>query len=155
MLGMIHNTMDDAATMRPGGVSVLGRIDKYELVRELGEGAGSAPSTSLDGGKLVVRVLDFGLAAEIRSSMGRLSREIRDTSGTRPYLPTRLKSRRASPRTCTRRLPQPLPRIQRSALPPVATSSPRCRSASRDWNAPLYCGNYCGFRLCCSEMPPQ
>jgi len=37
-------------------------------------------------GKLVVRVLDFGLAAEIRSSMGRVSREIHDTSGTRPYM---------------------------------------------------------------------
>ena len=37
-------------------------------------------------GSLVARVLDFGLAAEIRSSMGRVSREIRDTSGTRPYM---------------------------------------------------------------------
>lgn len=34
----------------------------------------------------MVRVLDFGLAAEIRSSMGRVSREIHDTSGTRPYM---------------------------------------------------------------------
>lgn len=33
-----------------------------------------------------VKVLDFGLAAEIRSSMGRVSREIHDTSGTRPYM---------------------------------------------------------------------
>ena len=41
--------------------------------------------TSADGG-LTARVLDFGLAAEIRSSMGRVSREIRDTSGTRPYM---------------------------------------------------------------------
>ena len=32
------------------------------------------------------RVLDFGLAAEIRSSMGRVSQEIHDTSGTRPYM---------------------------------------------------------------------
>ncbi|MBR4615496.1 MAG: serine/threonine protein kinase, partial [Kiritimatiellae bacterium] len=39
-----------------------------------------------DDGGLTARVLDFGLAAEIRSSMGRLSREIRDTSGTRPYM---------------------------------------------------------------------
>ena len=38
------------------------------------------------GGGLTARVLDFGLAAEIRSSMGRVSREIRDTSGTRPYM---------------------------------------------------------------------
>ena len=37
-------------------------------------------------GSVVARVLDFGLAAEIRSSMGRVSREIRDTSGTRPYM---------------------------------------------------------------------
>jgi len=37
-------------------------------------------------GSVKVRVLDFGLAAEIRSSMGRVSREIHDTSGTRPYM---------------------------------------------------------------------
>jgi formylglycine-generating enzyme required for sulfatase activity len=33
-----------------------------------------------------VRVLDFGLAAEIRSSMSRVSQEQGDTSGTRPYM---------------------------------------------------------------------
>ncbi len=33
-----------------------------------------------------VKVLDFGLAAEIRSSMGRVSQEQFDTSGTRPYM---------------------------------------------------------------------
>ena len=37
-------------------------------------------------GSVTARVLDFGLAAEIRSSMGRFSREIHDTSGTRPYM---------------------------------------------------------------------
>jgi serine/threonine protein kinase len=37
-------------------------------------------------GKVTARVLDFGLAAEIRSSMGRVSQEIHDTSGTRPYM---------------------------------------------------------------------
>ena len=37
-------------------------------------------------GEVVARVLDFGLAAEIRSSMGRVSREVHDTSGTRPYM---------------------------------------------------------------------
>jgi len=37
-------------------------------------------------GTCSVKVLDFGLAAEIRSSMGRISREIHDTSGTRPYM---------------------------------------------------------------------
>ena len=33
-----------------------------------------------------VKVLDFGLAAEIRSSMSRVSQEQGDTSGTRPYM---------------------------------------------------------------------
>lgn len=37
-------------------------------------------------GSFVARILDFGLAAEIRSSMGRVSRKILDTSGTRPYM---------------------------------------------------------------------
>ena len=37
-------------------------------------------------GKLTARVLDFGLAAEIRSSMGRVSQQVCDTSGTRPYM---------------------------------------------------------------------
>ena len=36
--------------------------------------------------KIIARVLDFGLAAEIRSSMGRVSQSITDTSGTRPYM---------------------------------------------------------------------
>ena len=35
---------------------------------------------------LRVRLLDFGLAAEIRSSMSRVSTETGDTSGTRPYM---------------------------------------------------------------------
>jgi len=38
------------------------------------------------GGGIVVRILDFGLAAEIRSSLGRVSQEVHDTSGTRPYM---------------------------------------------------------------------
>ncbi|MCJ8330884.1 MAG: SUMF1/EgtB/PvdO family nonheme iron enzyme [Lentisphaeria bacterium] len=32
------------------------------------------------------KILDFGLAAEIRSSMGRVSKEVVNTSGTRPYM---------------------------------------------------------------------
>ena len=36
--------------------------------------------------KIRVRILDFGLAAEIRSSMSRVSTEAGDTSGTRPYM---------------------------------------------------------------------
>ncbi|MBP5542450.1 MAG: SUMF1/EgtB/PvdO family nonheme iron enzyme [Kiritimatiellae bacterium] len=39
-----------------------------------------------DGAKLRVQILDFGLAAEIRSSMSRISTETGDTSGTRPYM---------------------------------------------------------------------
>jgi formylglycine-generating enzyme required for sulfatase activity len=39
-----------------------------------------------DGDDLRVKVLDFGLAAEIRSSMSRVSRDTGDTSGTRPYM---------------------------------------------------------------------
>ena len=35
---------------------------------------------------VIARVLDFGLAAEIRSSMSRVSTEKGDTSGTRPYM---------------------------------------------------------------------
>ena len=41
---------------------------------------------TLDEGSVRVRLLDFGLAAEIRSSMSRVSNEIGDTSGTRPYM---------------------------------------------------------------------
>ncbi len=37
-------------------------------------------------GNIRARVLDFGLAAEIRSSMSRVSQEGGDTSGTRPYM---------------------------------------------------------------------
>ena len=35
---MTYNTINDAVTMRPGGGAALGRIDQYELVRELGGG---------------------------------------------------------------------------------------------------------------------
>ena len=42
--------------------------------------------SSLVTSKIRVRILDFGLAAEIRSSMSRVSTETGDTSGTRPYM---------------------------------------------------------------------
>ncbi len=38
------------------------------------------------GSRIRVRILDFGLAAAIRSSMSRVSTETGDTSGTRPYM---------------------------------------------------------------------
>lgn len=41
---------------------------------------------NLPDGTLQVRILDFGLAAEIRSSMSRVSADPQDTSGTRPYM---------------------------------------------------------------------
>ncbi len=41
---------------------------------------------TLPDGSIAAHVLDFGLAAEIRSSMSRVSREVTDTSGTRPYM---------------------------------------------------------------------
>ena len=47
-----------------------------------GQGAARSPSAPT----LRVRILDFGLAAEIRSSMSRVSTEQGDTSGTRPYM---------------------------------------------------------------------
>ena len=51
-------------------------------------------------GEVVARLLDFGLAAEIRSSMGRVSREIHDTSGTRPYMaPEQWEGRKQGPAT--------------------------------------------------------
>ena len=42
-------------------------------------------ATAADG-RIECKVLDFGLAAEIRSSLSRVSREVGDTSGTRPYM---------------------------------------------------------------------
>ena len=51
-------------------------------------------------GSLTARVLDFGLAAEIRSSMGRVSKEVRSTSGTRPYMaPEQWLGRKQGPAT--------------------------------------------------------
>lgn len=51
-------------------------------------------------GTFRARILDFGLAAEIRSSMSRVSRESGDTSGTRPYMaPEQWTGRRQDGRT--------------------------------------------------------
>ena len=55
--------------------------------------------TSEDGVE-TVRVLDFGLAAEIRSSVSRMSQEVRDKSGTRPYMaPEQWLGKRQGPAT--------------------------------------------------------
>ena len=51
-------------------------------------------------GEVVARLLDFGLAAEIRSSMGRVSSDIHDTSGTRPFMaPEQWAGRKQGPAT--------------------------------------------------------
>ena len=51
-------------------------------------------------GEVVARLLDFGLAAEIRSSVSRVSQEVRDTSGTRPYMaPEQWAGRKQGPAT--------------------------------------------------------
>jgi len=49
-------------------------------------GAEDNSSFSTHPSSLSIKVLDFGLAAEIRSSMSRVSKESGDTSGTRPYM---------------------------------------------------------------------
>ncbi|MBO7222763.1 MAG: protein kinase, partial [Kiritimatiellae bacterium] len=51
-------------------------------------------------GTTIARVLDFGLAAEIRSSMSRVSTEKGDTSGTRPYMaPEQWQGKKQGPAT--------------------------------------------------------
>ena len=62
------------------------RVESSKLkVKSLG-GASSSSEPSLTTSKIRVRILDFGLAAEIRSSMARVSTAAGDTSGTRPYM---------------------------------------------------------------------
>lgn len=55
---------------------------------------------SMEDGAVRCRVLDFGLAAEIHSSLSRVSTETFDTSGTRPYMaPEQWQGRRQGPQT--------------------------------------------------------
>ena len=56
---------------------------RYQGAPQRGGGLQTAASAAPS---LRVRILDFGLAAEIRSSMSRVSMETGDTSGTRPYM---------------------------------------------------------------------
>ncbi len=55
------------------------------MVETLSAESSQQPRSMAESG-LRVRILDFGLAAEIRSSMSRVSTEKGDTSGTRPYM---------------------------------------------------------------------
>ena len=68
---------------------------KEEVRSTKDEGCAEQPTNQLTTSQLTtggcasrirVRILDFGLAAEIRSSMSRVSTETGDTSGTRPYM---------------------------------------------------------------------
>ena len=73
------------------GEKIVHRDIKPEniMVETLGAGLGGREGPAgrpAQDPKIRVRILDFGLAAEIRSSMGRLSRDQGDTSGTRPYM---------------------------------------------------------------------
>jgi len=55
---------------------------------------------NLENGAVRCRVLDFGLAAEIHSSLSRVSTETFDTSGTRPYMaPEQWQGKRQGPQT--------------------------------------------------------
>ncbi|MEI7899134.1 MAG: bifunctional serine/threonine-protein kinase/formylglycine-generating enzyme family protein [bacterium] len=68
--------------VKPSNVMVETR--ETEVRRQKSEdrtGSGDGRGTGLS-----VQMLDFGLAAEIRSSMSRVSQEKGDTSGTRPYM---------------------------------------------------------------------
>ena len=66
-------------------------VEKQDGIRNGGASRPGEPPLvtrhpSLVTSKIRVRILDFGLAAEIRSSMSRVSTEQGDTSGTRPYM---------------------------------------------------------------------
>lgn len=59
-----------------------------------------AEAKSDKGADIIARVLDFGLAAEVRLSMSRISRDAGDTSGTRPYMaPEQWQGERQGPAT--------------------------------------------------------
>ncbi|MEI7948417.1 MAG: protein kinase, partial [bacterium] len=69
--------------VKPSNIMVESRVQRTEDRGQRAEyPADLRPPTS----DLSVKVLDFGLAAEIRSSMSRVSQEKGDTSGTRPYM---------------------------------------------------------------------
>ncbi|MBR0057407.1 MAG: serine/threonine protein kinase [Kiritimatiellae bacterium] len=68
-------------TLSPEEARLLGSEGR----RSEGQGAGLAMAPGLSA-RIRARILDFGLAAEIRSSLARISAERHDTSGTRPYM---------------------------------------------------------------------
>ena len=67
--------------VKPGNIMVETLAAKPQaLDHDIGKARSASAPT------LCVRILDFGLAAEIRSSISRVSTETGDTSGTRPYM---------------------------------------------------------------------
>ena len=69
------------------------------MVETLSAESSQQPRSMAESG-IRVRILDFGLAAEIRSSMSRVSTEKGDTSGTRPYMaPEQWQGRKQDGRT--------------------------------------------------------
>ncbi len=84
--------------VKPSNVMVetRGKDEGRRMKAESGAASSFIPHPSA----LNVRVLDFGLAAEIRSSLSRVSQEKGDTSGTRPYMaPEQWAGRRQDGRT--------------------------------------------------------
>ncbi|MEI7947105.1 MAG: protein kinase [bacterium] len=69
--------------IKPANIMVESRVQRTEF---RGQGAEEPADLRTPTSELSVKVLDFGLAAEIRSSMNRVSQEKGDTSGTRPYM---------------------------------------------------------------------
>jgi serine/threonine-protein kinase len=79
---IVHRDIKPANVMvETIGVSTTEKTENTEV-----GATGSVHSVPSVVPKLRVRILDFGLAAEIRSSMSRISTETGDTSGTRPYM---------------------------------------------------------------------
>ena len=72
--------------VKPSNVMVETREEVRGNREEVRGGGTSNAERPTPNAEVVVRVLDFGLAAEIRSSMSRVSQEKGDTSGTRPYM---------------------------------------------------------------------
>ena len=68
---MVETAMPPPAASQVAGLTSQGTPETCDLRRAT---------------RIRVRILDFGLAAEIRSSMSRVSTEAGDTSGTRPYM---------------------------------------------------------------------
>ena len=86
---IVHRDIKPANVMvetLPMEASQPSQVESQESESRKSSGSSSQAEPSLVTSNIRVRILDFGLAAEIRSSMSRVSTEISDTSGTRPYM---------------------------------------------------------------------